>query len=144
MHSPKTIISFLFRFNIYKLQCPCPLPLETVRLLRCNFLFLIRISYFVLAIECTRPPVVPNATRTGQSHAFEAVVSYECKQGTRFEDGTTSKSITCLDSGSWNDIVSECARTYVTDIYTLIERFMICYNAHVDKCFCTRCVGFDG
>ena len=128
MHSPKIII--LFRFNIYKLQCPRPLPLETVQLVRFHFLFLIRISYFVSAIECTRPPVVPTATRTGQSHAFEAVVSYECKQDTRFEDGTTLKSIMCLDSGSWNDTVSECARTYVTEIYTLIECFMMCYHAH--------------
>ena len=60
--------------------------------------------------EILCPPLnVPNATREGGSYKFGAIVTYGCNEKMRFKDGMTSKNISCVGSGEWNETDLSCA-----------------------------------
>ena len=81
----------------------------------------------VSAIDCDSPPSPVNGTQfpvTNTSQPYGAIVSYQCLDGRRFEDGRTFKNILCTGGGQWNDTWLTC------DCNTLLALFVLYSSRH--------------
>ncbi|ESO91517.1 hypothetical protein LOTGIDRAFT_228873 [Lottia gigantea] len=55
-------------------------------------------------LKCSSPPVVVNAENVPDVNYFEDVITYTCKEYTRFPDNTTESNSQCTADGSWTSI----------------------------------------
>ena len=62
--------------------------------------------FIPLAKECTTPEVVQSTTQLGSGTSYGTVITYTCTGSTRFEDGTTSKTVECM--GHWTESNVTC------------------------------------
>lgn len=71
------------------------------------------IRFLLSETICTEPIMPGNATSivsslNEQSFPFNSSITYICHDGLRFNDGYTSKTIKCTQTGKWNETVSSC------------------------------------
>ena len=72
-------------------------------------------------ILCPPPVNVTNAKREGGSYKFGAIVCYGCNEKMRFEDGVTSKNISCVGSG-----MRQTCRVLVSTVFTRSSLVFCC------------------
>ena len=70
-------------------------------------------SYFVVcryaAVQCPELPI-SHQTRSTEKRHFDVTVTYTCDIGYTYFDNSVFRSITCLSTGRWSDIVDPCSR----------------------------------
>ena len=66
---------------------------------------------FLLYVEvhCTPITALTNVFISNENTTVGSVVYASCEKSQRFIDGTSAKLISCLNNGSWNDVISNCA-----------------------------------
>ena len=66
--------------------------------------------FFISVVNCSKVPVVENATYNASNVDFGANVTYVCKEGYLFPDKTWVTSIQCQADRTWTARIPHCQR----------------------------------
>ena len=64
-------------------------------------------------VICPDPPDVLNSARVINGDKFDDTTTYTCDPGMRTDDGSQSKTITCMIDETWSETQITCGRKYV-------------------------------
>lgn len=57
---------------------------------------------------CKNIPQIVNGTRKGDSKVIGSVIRYKCFARLRFDDGLSTRNITCTNLTLWSQEVTDC------------------------------------
>lgn len=106
-------INFTYKFIMSLMPMP---PLFNIKLLYLMFLYLV--------VKCPDPIRRSNSEIVEIFHFINGYATYQCKTGFTFEDGTTTRTILCIDAGNqegfWNIQPPDCQGNIISLIHILI------------------------
>ena len=79
----------------------------------CEYIFLSNV-----ALTCPSPIEILNAHSNNDSdHVIGSIMAYFCHVGYHFPDGTTQRTIICLQNQTWSSILDDCLRNMAINNY---------------------------